>query len=73
VASLIAFAEESGATVSAEGIETRAEGETLRAMGVPCGQGWFLGEPGQLVDVTKTVSFAPDMSWIDGSTSVAPR
>jgi EAL domain-containing protein (putative c-di-GMP-specific phosphodiesterase class I) len=73
VASLITFAEESGATVSAEGIETRAEGETLRAMGVPCGQGWFLGEPGPLVDVTKTISFAPDMSWMDGSSSVAPR
>jgi EAL domain-containing protein (putative c-di-GMP-specific phosphodiesterase class I) len=73
VASLIAFAEESGATVSAEGIETRAEGETLRALGVPCGQGWFLGEPGQLVDVTKTISFAPDMNWMDGSSSVSPQ
>jgi EAL domain-containing protein (putative c-di-GMP-specific phosphodiesterase class I) len=72
VASLISLAEESGATVSAEGIETRAEGETLRALGVPCGQGWFLGEPGPLVDVTKTISFAPDMSWMDGS-SIGPR
>jgi EAL domain-containing protein (putative c-di-GMP-specific phosphodiesterase class I) len=68
VASLIAFAEETGATVSAEGIETRAEGETLRAMGVPSGQGWFLAEPGPLVDVTRTVAFAPELSWIDAPT-----
>jgi EAL domain-containing protein (putative c-di-GMP-specific phosphodiesterase class I) len=73
VASLIAYAEENGATVSAEGIETRAEGETLRAMGVPCGQGWFLGEPGPLVDVTKTMSFAPELSWIDGTSPRASR
>jgi EAL domain-containing protein (putative c-di-GMP-specific phosphodiesterase class I) len=73
VASLIAYAEECGATVSAEGIETEAENETLRAMGVPCGQGWFLGEPGPLVDVTKIASFAPQLSWIDGGSAHAPR
>jgi EAL domain-containing protein (putative c-di-GMP-specific phosphodiesterase class I) len=72
VASLIAYAEECGATVSAEGIETQAENETLRAMGVPCGQGWFLGEPGPLVDVTKIASFAPQLSWIDGGSAHAP-
>lgn len=63
VGSLIAFAEEIGASLTAEGIETRAEGETLRALGVPCGQGWFLAEPGPLADVTRTVGFAPHLSW----------
>jgi EAL domain-containing protein (putative c-di-GMP-specific phosphodiesterase class I) len=62
-ASVLAFAEEIGATVTAEGVETRAEGEALRAMGVSCGQGWFLAEPGPLSDVTHTIGFAPDPSW----------
>lgn len=69
VTSLMSFAQETGATVSAEGIETQAEGETLRALGVPCGQGWFLGEPGPLVDITRTVGYAPNLSWIDQGVS----
>jgi EAL domain-containing protein (putative c-di-GMP-specific phosphodiesterase class I) len=74
VSSLMAFADEAGATVSAEGIETRAEGETLRALGVPCGQGWFLGEPGPLVDVTRSVGLAPHLIWADqGTPSIIPR
>jgi EAL domain-containing protein (putative c-di-GMP-specific phosphodiesterase class I) len=73
VASLMDFAEECGATVSAEGIETRAQGDTLRALGVPFGQGWFLAEPGPLVDVTRTVDFAPDLSWIDSAAPTIPR
>jgi EAL domain-containing protein (putative c-di-GMP-specific phosphodiesterase class I) len=67
VSSLIDYAQEIGATTSAEGIETRTEGETLRALGVPYGQGWFLGEPGPLVDVTRTIPFSPDLSWIDSA------
>ena len=38
-ASLVAFAREIGATIVAEGIETRGELETLRALGVTHGQG----------------------------------
>jgi EAL domain-containing protein (putative c-di-GMP-specific phosphodiesterase class I) len=44
-ASLISFAHEIDATLVAEGIETRAEMETLRALGVSYGQGYFLGRP----------------------------
>jgi EAL domain-containing protein (putative c-di-GMP-specific phosphodiesterase class I) len=70
VSSLIRYAEEIGATISAEGIETGREGATLRAMGVPFGQGWFLGEPGPLVDVARNGSFAQDPSWIEATGSV---
>ena len=45
-ASLVAFAREIGATIVAEGIETRGELETLRALGVTHGQGYYLARPG---------------------------
>ena len=65
VASILAFAEEIGATVAAEGIETYAEGEAMLAMGVACGQGWFLAEPAPIAEVTKTVDFAEPLSWVE--------
>jgi EAL domain-containing protein (putative c-di-GMP-specific phosphodiesterase class I) len=34
--------------VIAEGIETRDELDALRRLGVPLGQGYFLGRPGPL-------------------------
>jgi EAL domain-containing protein (putative c-di-GMP-specific phosphodiesterase class I) len=46
--SLITFAGEVGATIVAEGIETRFELETLIALGVRYGQGFHLGRPGAL-------------------------
>ena len=43
--SLITFASEAGATIVAEGIETRFECDTLVALGVRFGQGFHLGRP----------------------------
>jgi EAL domain-containing protein (putative c-di-GMP-specific phosphodiesterase class I) len=45
-ASLVAFAREIGATIVAEGIETREELETLRSLGITHGQGYYLARPG---------------------------
>jgi EAL domain-containing protein (putative c-di-GMP-specific phosphodiesterase class I) len=45
IASMIAFAHETGCTVLAEGVETQAELDTLRALGVTLGQGYLLGRP----------------------------
>jgi EAL domain-containing protein (putative c-di-GMP-specific phosphodiesterase class I) len=42
---LIFFAGETGSIIVAEGIETQSELETLRVLGVPRGQGYFLGRP----------------------------
>jgi len=42
---LISFADEMGMAIVAEGIETRAELETLVSLGVPFGQGFYLEEP----------------------------
>lgn len=39
------FARETGAEIVAEGIETEAELQTLRALGVNSGQGYYLGRP----------------------------
>ena len=47
-AGLIGFADELGAEVVAEGIETRAELDALRELGVRYGQGYFLAAPGPL-------------------------
>ena len=64
VAALVSFAEETGATVIAEGIETEDELATLRGFGVQWGQGYLLGRPQPVVDAT------PAMSW---SSSVEGR
>lgn len=42
---LMSFAEELGITMVAEGIETAEELETLLALGVPQGQGFYLADP----------------------------
>jgi len=47
-AALVSFATEMGIVIVAEGIETQAEFDTLRALGVRYGQGFFLGRPGEL-------------------------
>ncbi len=44
-AALARFADEIGCDLVAEGIETRAELEALKALGVPYGQGYFLHKP----------------------------
>jgi len=47
-AALISFASEIGAVIIAEGIETEAELDTLRELGVTYGQGYYLARPGLL-------------------------
>jgi EAL domain-containing protein (putative c-di-GMP-specific phosphodiesterase class I)/DNA-binding NarL/FixJ family response regulator len=47
-AGIISFADGIGATVVAEGIEHTEALEALRALGVPCGQGFHLGRPAGL-------------------------
>jgi EAL domain-containing protein (putative c-di-GMP-specific phosphodiesterase class I) len=49
-ASLVVFAKETHAIVTAEGIETSGEFATLHDLGVPWGQGFFLGHPAPLDD-----------------------
>jgi EAL domain-containing protein (putative c-di-GMP-specific phosphodiesterase class I)/CheY-like chemotaxis protein len=45
---LVSFAAEIGAAIVAEGIETRAELDALRALGVRFGQGYYLARPAPL-------------------------
>lgn len=45
---LVSFGEEMGIAIVAEGIETREELETLVALGVPFGQGFYLAKPAPL-------------------------
>jgi len=46
--SLVGFAEQVGAWLVAEGIETAGERETLQRLGVPLGQGYLFARPGPL-------------------------
>lgn len=47
VSAMTNFASETGASVIAEGVETRAELAALAAIGVPCAQGYLYGEPSE--------------------------
>ena len=49
-AALLTFARGTSASIVAEGIETAEELATLKRLGVPYGQGYFLGRPGKLPD-----------------------
>jgi EAL domain-containing protein (putative c-di-GMP-specific phosphodiesterase class I) len=44
-AALLTFADGTSASIVAEGIETEAELATLKKLGVPYGQGYYLGRP----------------------------
>ncbi|WP_229074691.1 EAL domain-containing protein [Actinoplanes sp. DH11] len=52
VAAVYAYAESSGATVLAEGIETPRHLAAARTMGATVGQGWHYGRPGPLPEFT---------------------
>lgn len=49
-AALCGFAAETGCRIVAEGIETEAELEVIRALGIAKAQGYHLGRPVSLVD-----------------------
>jgi EAL domain-containing protein (putative c-di-GMP-specific phosphodiesterase class I) len=44
-AALVGFASQIGAHLIAEGVETVEEMQTLKALGVECAQGYYLGAP----------------------------
>lgn len=54
--SLVGFAADIGAMLIAEGIETAAEHEKLRSLGVQLGQGFFMARPGPLPDRFNTAA-----------------
>lgn len=51
VKSMVAFAKASGASLIAEGIETEADLEIVRDLGIACAQGYLLGRPAAMPDV----------------------
>ena len=48
---LVSFAQDTGADVIAEGIETSDELNTIRQLGIPNGQGYFIGRPQPIASV----------------------
>ncbi len=56
---LVSFARQMGMTIVAEGIETEAELDSLLAIGVQHGQGFFLAMPGPLPLALRSASTAP--------------
>jgi EAL domain-containing protein (putative c-di-GMP-specific phosphodiesterase class I) len=59
---LVTFGTTLGATIIAEGVETKHELEALQSMGVECGQGFLLGVPQPL-----SLRLARDHHWADGA------
>ena len=55
---LVDFANEIGAPLIAEGIETRAERDTLLGLGVRLGQGFLMARPGTMSEL----NFAPTLA-----------
>src|SRR5271163_4171486 len=49
VTAVAAYAERTGATILAEGIETQEDFDQALTLGASLGQGWFFSEPGPLV------------------------
>jgi len=58
-ASLVAFARDTDVRIVAEGIETQAELDALRALGVTHGQGYYLARPGPGIVPTRVALGAP--------------
>jgi len=60
VAALRHFAGETGALVLAEGVETRAEAEMVKSLGIGLAQGWLFGRPGALdeLDLDRRIDIA---------------
>ena len=54
--SLVGFARDIGAALIAEGIETAAELDVLRGLGVRWGQGYYLARPGPIGQIAALVS-----------------
>ncbi|HSA51039.1 MAG TPA: EAL domain-containing protein [Yinghuangia sp.] len=59
VASLVDLAHALGLTVTAEGIETAAQAERLRAIGCDAGQGWYFSRPGPPDRITSLLDGVP--------------
>lgn len=58
--SVAAFAEETWATVIAEGIEAEADAWLMADLGIDHGQGWHLGRPAALAPLQATEEAVPD-------------
>lgn len=67
VAGMVRFAQAAGLVLLAEGLETQAELRALRRLGVELGQGFLLGEPGEIEEV------AADPRVTSWSTPTPPR
>jgi EAL domain-containing protein (putative c-di-GMP-specific phosphodiesterase class I) len=61
---LIAFAHETQMSVVAEGVETAAELQTLRQLGVTHGQGYYLARPMALADLSRVTQLRDETSQV---------
>jgi diguanylate cyclase (GGDEF)-like protein len=59
VTTLVSLGHTLGLTVIAEGVETEAQAEVLRAIGCDGGQGWYLGRPAPPAHITGSLASRP--------------
>ncbi|MGO8872858.1 MAG: EAL domain-containing protein [Acidimicrobiales bacterium] len=70
---LLGFAKEAyNASIVAEGIETEGELDTLRDLGCPCGQGFYLGRPERLPLNLSAPAFS-ETFWLPGDAVLVTR
>ncbi len=62
VEAFVSFGRRIGAQIVAEGVERRAELETLRALGVPYGQGFLLGRPSQTLAAPRKLTSITELA-----------
>ena len=60
-AALVAFAEETGASIVAEGVERASELDALSRLGVHLAQGFFLGRPGPVEELCRLAGCRRDL------------
>jgi diguanylate cyclase (GGDEF)-like protein/PAS domain S-box-containing protein len=56
VATLVRLAHELGLSVTAEGVETAAQADRLRAVACDAGQGWYFARPGPPNEITRRIA-----------------
>ena len=66
VHSLVDFADGCEAKVVAEGVETAADADVLRGLGVDYGQGWFYGRPGPAEDLSAAAAVTAGRRTVGG-------
>ncbi|MEE4418625.1 putative bifunctional diguanylate cyclase/phosphodiesterase [Streptomyces bugieae] len=66
IGGMVSLAHSLGLSVTAEGVETAADAQRLRAIGCDCAQGWYYGRPVRPGEITRRIVEAAGGTRADG-------